>query len=177
MKKYRNVIIVGSKTDYVAISYENMSSTVLYRRFNKFSNMGKNNTDTVNSLSVINKYLSEIYNSKETSPHYFAVPNKICTAIKNGSYKNWLKTGKTASGKELDKEELYQWTIFSSLYKELFNEINFKPLSYYGMKNAKYNKEQMAYTKKLINKAYEYLNENKNNNLMDSLDSILGDCI
>lgn len=177
MKKYRNVIIVGSKTDYVAISYENMNSTVLYRRFNKFSSMGKNNTDTVNSLSVINKYLSEIYNSKETSPHYFAVPNKICTAIKNGSYKNWLKTGKTASGKELDKEELYQWTIFSSLYKELFNEINFKPLSYYGMKNVKYNKEQMAYTKDLINKAYEYLNENKNNNLMDSLDSILGDCI
>ena len=59
MKKYRNVIIVGSKTEFIAISYENMNSPVLYRRFNKFSNMGKNNTDTVNSLSVINKYLSE----------------------------------------------------------------------------------------------------------------------
>ena len=174
MKAYRNVIIVGSKTDYIAISYENIKSPVVYRKFNKFSNMGKNNTDTVNSLSVINKYLSEIYNSKESSPHYFAVPNKICTAIKNGSYKQWIKTGKTASGVALDKEELYQWTIFSTLYKELFNEINFKPLSYYNMKNVKYNKEQMAFTKELINKAYKYIEENKNNNLIDSLDSILG---
>ena len=41
--------------------------------------------------------------------------------------------------KNFDKDELYQWTIFASLYKELFNEIDFKPLSYYGMKSFKYN--------------------------------------
>ena len=173
MKKYRNVIIVGEKTNYVGMSFENIYKSVSYRKFNNFENKGKNNTTTVNSLSVINKYLAEIYSSKETSPHYFVIPNKICTAIKNGTYKNWIKTGKTASGKELEKDELYQWTIFASLYKELFNCINFKPLSYYNMKTVKYNVQQMNFTKELINKAHKYLERNKEENFFDSLSDIL----
>jgi hypothetical protein len=173
MKEYRNVIIVGEKTNFVVMSYENIYKPVTYKRFNKFDNQGKNNTDTVNSLIIINKYLSEIYNSDESNPHYFVVPNKICTAIKNGTYKNWIKTGKTASGKTLEQDELYQWVIFASLYKELFNAINFKPLSYYNMKNIKYNIQQMNFTKELINKAYSYLERNKNKNFMDSLSDIL----
>ena len=173
MKEYRNVIIVGEKTNFIAMSYENMYKSVAYKKFDKFENKGKNNTDTVNSLIIINKYLSEIYNSNEFNPHYFVVPNKICNAIKNGTYKNWIKTGKTVSGKALEQDELYQWIIFASLYKELFNSINFKPLSYYNMKNVKYNIQQMNFTKELINKAYSYLDKNKNKNFMDSLSDIL----
>lgn len=173
MKKYRNVIIVGERTNYIAMTFENINKPISYIRFNKFSNSGNQNSTTINSLSIINKFLGEIYNSNESSQHYFVVPNKICTAIKNGTYKNWIKTGKTASGKELNKEELYQWTIFASLYKELFNEINFKPLSYYSMKNVKYNVQQMNFTKELINKAYKYLEKNKEKNLFDNLDNLL----
>ncbi len=173
MKEYRNVIIVGEKTNYVAMSFEYINKPVTYRKFNEFSNKGQNNTTTVNSLIVINKYLAEIYKSNESGPHYFVIPNKICTAIKNGTYKNWIKTGKTASGKTLDKDELYQWIVFASLYKELFNVINFKPLSYYNMKTVKYNVQQMNFTKELINKAYKYLEKYKSENFFDSLSDIL----
>ena len=173
MKQYRNVIIVGEKTNYVTMTFEHMNKPISYIKFNKFSNAGNNNSTTINSLSIINKFLGEIYNSNESNPHYFIIPNKICTAIKNGTYKNWIKTGKTISGKELNKEELYQWTIFASLYKELFNEINFKPLSYYAMKNVKYNVKQMEFTKDLINRAYEYLEKNKEKNLFDDIADLL----
>ena len=173
MKKYKNVIIVGEKTNYVVMSFENIYKPISYVKFDNFENRGKNNTTTVNSLSIINKYLAEIYNSDESNNHYFVVPNKICTAIKNGTYKNWIKTGKTVSGKTLEKDELYQWTIFASLYKELFNVINFKPLSYYNMKTVKYNVQQMQFTKELINKAHAYLDKNKSENFFDSLSDIL----
>ena len=60
-----------------------------------------------------------------------------------------------------------------SLYKELFQDVDFKPLSYYSMKTVKYNVQQMQFTKELINKAYEYVQENKNKNIIKSLDDIL----
>jgi hypothetical protein len=41
------------------------------------------------------------------------------------------------------------------------------------MKNIKYNIQQMNFTKELINKAYSYLERNKNKNFMDSLSDIL----
>jgi hypothetical protein len=41
------------------------------------------------------------------------------------------------------------------------------------MKNVKYNVKQMQFTKELINKAYEYVHENKNNNLLNSLEDLL----
>jgi hypothetical protein len=41
------------------------------------------------------------------------------------------------------------------------------------MKNVKYNVKQMQFTKELINKAYEYVQENKNNNLLNSLEDLL----
>ena len=89
--------------------------------------------------------------------------------IKSGTYKNWVKTGMTAGGKPIDKTELYYWTIFASLYKELFQDVDFKPLSYYSMKTVKYNVQQMQFTKELINKAYEYVQENKNKNIFKIL--------
>jgi hypothetical protein len=105
--------------------------------------------------------------------HYFIVPNNICKAIKSGTYKNWVKTGKTSGGKPIDKIELYHWTIFASLYKDLFQDVDFKPLSYYSMKNIIYNIKQMQFTKELINKAYEYVQENKDKKLLNTLDDIL----
>jgi hypothetical protein len=41
------------------------------------------------------------------------------------------------------------------------------------MKTVKYNVQQMQFTKELINKAYEYVQENKNKNIIKSLDDIL----
>jgi tRNA G18 (ribose-2'-O)-methylase SpoU len=76
------------------------------------------------------------------------------------------------SDKQIDKIILKN-DMQSELAKELFNAINFKPLSYYNMKNIKYNIQQMNFTKELINKAYSYLERNKNKNFMDSLSDIL----
>ena len=121
--------------------------------------------------------MAEIYNHKketgESGNHYFAIPNNISKSIKAGTYKSWIKTGKTASGKQLDKEELCQWIIFASLYKELFNDVDFKPLSYYAMKNVKYNVKQMEFTKDLINRAHVYLEKNKEKNLFDNIADLL----
>ncbi len=172
MKAYRNVIICGEQNVFVSMFYEYMNTPVKYVKYSNMSHGGVNST-AINSLKIINKFLAQIYKSNEASPHYFVIPSGIYKAIINGTYKNWVKTGKTASGRQLTQDELCQWTIFASLYKALFNEINFKPLSYYSMKNPKYNVDQMKYTKSLINKAYEYIDKNKNNNFIDTLEDLL----
>ena len=170
MKQYKNLLIVGDKTNYVAISFENIYKPVKYKYFDNFSNKGQYTTDTINTLIVLNKYLSEIYKNKGDNMHYIVIGNKVARTISNGSYKLWVRTGKTASGKELDKEELLQWTIFNSLYKELSDVINIKAESYYAMKNVKYNKEHMAFTKELLNKAHKFIEKKKENNLLDLCD-------
>jgi hypothetical protein len=173
MKAYKNVIIVGEKDTFISMTYENMYKPITYMKYNELPCSGTNMASNVNALAIINKHLAEIYKDRGTNMHYFIVPNNICKAIKAGTYKNWVKTGKTASGKALDKTELYYWTIFASLYKELFQDIDFKPLSYYSMKNVKYNVKQMQFTKELINKAYEYVQNNKDKKLLKTLDDIL----
>ena len=175
MKAYKNVIIVGEKDTFVSMTYENMYKPITYMKYNNLPCKGISMASNVNALAVINKYLGEIYKdkSKENNMHYFVVPNNVCKAIKAGTYKNWVKTGKTAGGNPIDKTELYYWTIFASLYSKLFTDVDFKPLSYYSMKNVKYNVKQMQFTKELINKAYEYVHENKNNNLLNSLEDLL----
>lgn len=176
MKAYRNILIVGEKTNFVSMTFENMDTPVKVCVYPNLMSEGKNNTNTVNSLSIINRYLAEIYknrNDNERNVHYFVIPNNISKSIKSGTYKNWIKTGRTNTGYVLDKDELYQWTIFASLYKELFNEIDFKPLSYYGMKSFKYNVKQMMFTKELINKAYQIMEERKTNSLQSSLEDLL----
>ena len=173
MKEYKNIIIVGEKDTFVSMTFENMHKPICYMKYNKLPCKGGNMASNVNSLAIINKYLGEIYKNKGTNMHYFIVPNNICKMIKSGTYKNWVKTGMTAGGKPIDKTELYYWTIFASLYKELFQDVDFKPLSYYSMKTVKYNVQQMQFTKELINKAYEYVQENKNKNIIKSLDDIL----
>jgi hypothetical protein len=174
MKAYKNILVVGEKNTFVSMTYENMYKPITYMKYNKLPCKGNNMASNVNALAIINKYLGEIYKNKaENNMHYFVVPNNICKAIKAGTYKNWVKTGKTVSGKEIDLIELYQWTIFASLYRELFTEVDFKPLSYYSMKNIKYNVKQMQFTKDLINKAYEYIQNNKDKNLFNTLEDIL----
>ncbi len=173
MKAYKNVIVVGEKDQFISMTYENMYKPITYMKYNKLPCKGTNMASNINALAIINKYLGEIYKNKESNMHYFIIPNNICKAIKAGTYKNWIKTGKTASGKQIDQIELYYWTIFASLYKELFTEVDFKPLSYYSMKNVKYNVQQMQFTKELINKAYEYLHDQKDKKLFDTLEDIL----
>ena len=177
MENYRNIIIVGEKTNFVSMTFKNIYSPIRWAKYSNLKSAGQNNTNTINGLSIINRYMAEIYNYKkktgESRNHYFAVPNNISKSIKAGTYKSWIKTGKTASGKQLEKEELYQWIIFASLYKELFNDVDFKPLSYYAMKNAKYNVKQMEFTKDLINRAHKYLEKNKEKNLFDDIAGLL----
>ena len=177
MKEYRNIIIVGEKTNFVSMTFPNIYSPIRWAKYSNLKSAGQNNTNTINGLSIINRYMAEIYNHKkktgESGNHYFAVPNNISKSIKAGTYKSWIKTGKTASGKQLEKEELYQWIIFASLYKELFNDVDFKPLSYYAMKNVKYNIKQMEFTKDLINRAHKYLEKNKEKNLFDDIADLL----
>lgn len=175
MKEYKNIIIVGEKDQYVSMAYENMYKPIKYVRYNDLPSKGSTLSTNINALSIINRYLAEIYNNrtKNDNVHYFIIPNKICKAIKNGTYKNWIKTGKTANGDAIKDEELYQWIIFAALYKELFTNVDFKPISYYSMKEVKYNYKHMQFTKELINKAHEYLEEIKNNNFEDSLFNII----
>ena len=173
MKAYKNVIIVGEKDTFISMTYENMYKPITYMKYNELPCKGTNMASNINALAIINKHLGEIYNNREGNMHYFVVPNNICKAIKAGTYKNWVKTGKTAGGKPIDKVELYYWTIFASLYKELFQDVDFKPLSYYSMKNVKYNVKQMQFTKELINKAYEYVQKNKDKNILNSLEDLL----
>ena len=174
MKEYKNIIIVGEKNNFVSMTFENMHKPITYMNYNKLPCQGNNIASNVNALAIINKYLGEIYKCPDKiNRYYFIVPNNICKMIKSGTYKNWIKTGQTVSGKPIDKVELYHWVIFASLYRELFTEIDFKPLSYYSMKNIKYNLQQMQFTKKLINTAYEYLQKKKDKNLLKTLDELL----
>ena len=99
MLRYKNLLIVGDKTNYVAISFENMYKPVKYKYFDNFSNKGQYTTDTINTLIVLNKYLSEIYKNKEDNIHYLVLSNKISRSINNGSYKLWVRTGKTQSAR------------------------------------------------------------------------------
>ena len=123
MKVYKNVIIVGEKDTFISMTYENMYKSITYMKYNNLPCKGINMASNINALAIINKYLGEIYKdkSKENNMHYFVVPNNICKAIKAGTYKNWVKTGKTAGGNPIDKTELYYWTIFASLYSKLLH--------------------------------------------------------
>ena len=170
MLRYKNLLIVGDKTHYIAMTFENIYKPIQYKYFDNFSNKGQYTTDTVNTLIVLNRYLAEIYKDKGDNMHYIVIGNKVARTISNGSYKLWVKTGQTSTGKVLDKEELLQWTIFNSLYKELSDVINIKAESYYAMKNVKYNKEFMAFTKELLNKAHKYIDNKKENDLSDICD-------
>ena len=50
MKSYKNLLIVGDKTHYIAMTFENMYKPVQYKYFDNFSNKGQYITDTVNTL-------------------------------------------------------------------------------------------------------------------------------
>lgn len=173
--QYKNIIIVGEKDCFISMHYTSPRANDIIRlTYNNLpATTGRITTGTVNELAIINKYLSLIYRSKGDNKCYFAIGNKLYRNINAGTYKTWVKTGATSSGKPLDKEELLQWTIFLSLYKALFDSVDFKPLSYYGMKNPKYNIDLMNYNKELINNAYKYLKEKKEALLENSLDNIL----
>ena len=174
MKAYKNIIIVGEHNTFISMTYENMYKPITYMNYNNLPCKGINCASNINALAIINKYLGEIYKSPEKlNRYYFIIPNNICKMIKAGTYKNWIKTGMTVSGKQIDQIELYHWTIFASLYKELFTEVDFKPLSYYSMKNVKYNLQQMQFTKQLINTAYAYVQDKKQKDLTKTLDELL----
>ena len=173
-EQYKNIIIVGDKDTFISMHYNNTKQPVTRLTYNNLpATTGRIQTGTVNELAIINKYLAIIFNSEGNNKCYFAIGTKLHRVINAGTYKNWVKTGKTAAGKPIDKEELWQWTIFLSLYKALFDTVDFKPLSYYSMKNPKYNIELMNHNKELINSAYEYINNKKNDLLENSLDNLL----
>jgi hypothetical protein len=173
--QYRNIIIVGEKDNFISMHYSSpKENDVSFMTYDELpATIGRVMTGTVNELAIINKYLSFIYKNKIDAKCYFAIGNKLYRSINAGTYKNWVKTGKTAAGNPLDKEELLQWTIFMNLYRTLFDVVDFKPLSYYSMKNPKYNVDLMNYNKELINNAYIYLEERKEALLENSLDDIL----
>lgn len=177
MKQYRNVIIVGEHTNYVSASFENANDKPVFRKYNNLPLAGTNATTNINALSIINKYLLEIVQDKrkngKSTMHYFIVPVRICKMIKDGTYKNWIKTGKTLSGKPVDEIELRYWTMFSSLYKELFEDVVFKPVTAYSSDKINKAYNHSVFIKKVLDELYKQLDKNKEDNLFDSLDDIL----
>jgi hypothetical protein len=108
MKKYRNIIIVSNNnTKFASVSFENAQDTPVFKKYNNLPLRGGNAAANINALSIINKYLVEIQNDKKTNKesnmHYIIVPAKICKAIKDGTYKQWLQTGTYMNGKPVDE--------------------------------------------------------------------------
>lgn len=174
MKKYRNIVIVSNNnTNFVSVTFENAQDTPIFKKYNNLPLRGGNAAANINALSIINKYLIEIQNnkkeSKETNMHYIIVPAKICKAIKDGTYKQWIQTGTYMNGKPVDEIELRYWNTFMFLYKQLFAEVTFKPLNYYASVNSNY--KHSVFIHEMINKAYTLFDEE--NDLLNSLDGIL----
>jgi hypothetical protein len=171
MKQYRNIVIVSNNNiNFVSVTFENAQDEPVFKKYNNLPLKGTNAAANINALSIINKYLLEISKSKELSNmHYIIVPAKICKAIKEGTYKQWLQTGKYMNGNPVDETELRYWRSFMYLYKQLFAVVSFKPLTYYASVNSNY--KHSVFIHDMINKAYELFDEE--DDLMNSLDGIL----
>jgi hypothetical protein len=173
MLKYKNIIIVNDGELFMSCSFNDFKNEPIYKTHNNFPLKGCGAAPNINALTIVNSYLLEIYNNKEEQNlHYIVVPARLCKAIKDATYKGWLKHGCTASGKPIEENELMQWRLFSVLYKELFEYIAIKPITLYTANTGK-QYAQSEYMKNRIDEMYEYLESNKEEQVVSVLENLL----
>ena len=174
----RNILLINEGESYLSATFENINDIPDFKQYNNLPLKGCGAAPNVNTLSIVNKFLIQILQEKvnngSTGMHYIIIPARLCKAIKDGTFKGWVSTGTTISGKPIEENELKQWRLFTALYKELFECIAFKPISIYSASNNGKQYAQSMFIKQVIDEMYEYINLNKEEELYNSLESILG---
>lgn len=164
-KKLENIIIDGDVRNVFTAYYskenaKNHDDCKLYRFTSeklpcKSSEIYAKDT---NALYILNRYLSKIIDDKANYKQIrIYVNNSLYDKISSGKYKFWVENGKTQSGTVISQKELEQWRIFVSLYKEVFTKINWYKTNLFGVKDFKYNKEEMNYGRMIYNKLHANL--------------------
>lgn len=99
-----------------------------------------------NALYVVNKHLAKLAKvidmklDNETIIFYINVDDSLYSKIIKGTYKYWMQTGKTMTGKDLDIKEIKQWEEFSVLYSKVFTRVKFNSNRVFKYKDVKYNR-------------------------------------
>ena len=179
MNKLNNVIIVGKKDYIIAVNFNDFNDKrpdcVYYNGTKLPKNSEEQGATAINSLYVINNYLSkiksEVLGGRMDQVAYVVVPDIVYDKISKGTYKNWvLKGGYVNSDKEMDKLELQLWTKFLELYNELFAFVEFKRLSMYNLKKPKFNANHVKYVNNVIGQCWDLIAVHENQKLEAILD-------
>lgn len=177
MKEYRNFIIINNDKHIITASFANCTSEVTYKTYKRLR-IDKKITDNTDVLKVLNKHMAQILKWKNEEQalnvYYILVPPKFCKIIKNKIYRDWLETGKTASGFPVHSEELEQWNIFNALYKSIFADICFKPNNVYNTKtDANKIYRHVIFTKNVVDKMHNYLNKLAESTAIKTIEDLL----
>ena len=177
---YKNVIVMG-ELDYIlsANFTDKDKARVLEYTSNILPiNRNENGASNINCLHVVNNILEEIYelkknnNDKLDETCYITIPDKLYKAIQKGTYKNWIKNdGVASSGLTYPEDEINEWVRFTSLYSNLFLDINFRNITYYSMSNPRYNIDVVNRHKYLIKQMRNKIEEHKHEELNSILEN------
>lgn len=177
MKEYRNFIIINNDKYIITASFANCTSEVTYKSHKRLR-VDKKFTDNTDMLKVLNKHMAQILKWKNDEQalnvYYVLIPPKLCKVIKNKMYRDWLETGKTASGFSIHPEELEQWNIFNALYKSVFSDICFKPNNTYNSKSdANKIYRHVVFTKNVVDKMHNYLDRLEESTAIKTIGDLL----
>jgi hypothetical protein len=171
MERYQNIIITGEKDYILAINYETTKSKprcLEFKRNSLLLDRDDKNSTMINSLHVLNKYLKSILTAKEQHDDskdimcYIAIPDSLYKYIYKGTYKAWVKRQQTRDGNKINPIELKLWTEFSSLYYNLFMDVEFRKLSQYTINKPKYDSENVSFANKIIKRCNKLIQEYNN---------------
>lgn len=178
--EFKNVIILGELDYFIVTRFgaDNDSNYKAYEYNDEILPISQNEdgASTINALHVINNVLEEIDNLKAANGGvlkevcYFAIPDKINTAINRGTYKGWIKNhGFASSGKKYSNTEIEEWLRFDLLYKKLFSDVNFRGIAYFSMSKPKYNIDNVNKNKRLIRLMKKKIEEHKEDAIAEIL--------
>lgn len=184
MNEFRNIIITSKKNIAIGVNYpdEAVSNRKIKIKCLKYSGEAlpfseHNQASKLNSLYLLNKYLTKIKQIKEKDNSIscrIIINNSLYKTITKGTYKEWVKTGcYHSSGKPLDQTEVELWQEFGSLYSELFFDVTFADLNFYKLNNIKYNYVNILYAKKIIDRMEDIIKEYENCELNNLFNHIL----
>lgn len=184
MNEFRNIIISSKKNIAIGVNYPDqaVSNKKIKIRCLKYSDEAlpftdHNQASKLNSLYLLNKYLTKIKQIKEKDNSIscrIIINNTLYKTITKGTYKEWVKTGCYHSNKKpLNENEIALWRKFGELYSELFFDITFADLNFYKLNNIKYNYVNVIYAKKVIDKMENIMKEYENSELDKLFNEIL----
>lgn len=173
MSKLNNVVIVGKKDYVIAVNFKDINDkqpSCIYYTGEKLPipDEEQQGATAINSLYVVCNYLEEIQKNKKSLKQvcYVVVPNIVYDKISKGTYKNWVLTGGYVnSDNEINPLELAMWSRFLELYNDLFNLVEFKPMSMYNIKNPKFNAKHVKYVNNVIKQCWTLVTQHENEKL------------